>query len=132
MLGLVVEAVSGKPLGVFLEERIYKPLRMTDTAFVVPAEKRARIAQPLAVHPDTGKPYVLHDPTVPRKFDCGGGCAVSTAGDYVRFAQMLLNRGALDGARILGTKTTRPTAVQRTTNVDPAPCRFVSCKSGGR
>jgi len=105
VLGLVVEAVSGKPLGVFLDERIYKPLKMTDTAFVVPAEKRARIAQPLPVHPETGKPYVVPDPTVPRKFDCGGGCAVSTAGDYVRFAQMLLNRGTLDGVRILGAKT---------------------------
>jgi len=47
----------------------------------------------------------LHDPSVPRKFDCGGGCAVSTAGDYARFAQMLLNRGRLEGARVLGTKT---------------------------
>jgi len=45
------------------------------------------------------------DPTVPRKFDCGGGCAVGTAADYVRFAQMLLNRGALEGARVLGTRT---------------------------
>src|SRR5207247_3108644 len=56
-------------------------------------------------HPDTGAEYKLHDPTVPRKFDCGGGCAVSTAGDYARFAQMLLNRGRLEGARVLGTKT---------------------------
>jgi CubicO group peptidase (beta-lactamase class C family) len=42
---------------------------------------------------------------VPREFECGGGCAVSTAGDYVRSAQMLLNRGALDGVRLLGRKT---------------------------
>jgi CubicO group peptidase (beta-lactamase class C family) len=128
VLGLVVEAVSGKPLDVFLEERIYKPLKMSDTSFVVPGEKRARIAQPLAVHPDTGKPYVLHDPAMPRKFDCGGGCAVSTAGDYARFAQMLLNLGTLDGARILGTNTVKHmtsdhlgSAISRGSNYFPGP-----------
>ncbi len=105
VLGLVVEAASGKPLGLFLEERIFRPLKMVDTGFLVPAEKRARIAQPLPKHPDTGQDYTLPDPTVPRKFDCGGGCAVSTAGDYARFAQMLLNRGALGSVRILAPRT---------------------------
>ena len=105
VLGRVVEIVSGKPLGEFLAERIYRPLKMTDTTFLVPGDKRARLAQPLPTHPDTGAEYKLADPTVPRKFDCGGGCAVSTAGDYARFAQMLLNRGALDGARVLAPKT---------------------------
>jgi CubicO group peptidase (beta-lactamase class C family) len=105
VLGRVVEVVSGKPLAEFLAERIYRPLKMTDTTFLVPADKRARIAQPLPTHPDTGAEYKLHDPTVPRKFDCGGGCAASTAGDYARFAQMLLNRGVLDGARVLSPRT---------------------------
>jgi len=105
VLGRVVEIVSGKPLGEFLAERIYRPLKMTDTTFLVPADKRARIAQALPTHPETGAEYKLADPTVPRKFDCGGGCAVSTAGDYARFAQMLLNRGVLDGARVLAPKT---------------------------
>lgn len=105
VLGRVVEIVAGKPLGEVLAERVYRPLKMTDTTFLVPADKRARIAQPLATHPDTGAEYKLADPTVPRKFDCGGGCAVSTAGDYARFAQMLLNRGVLDGARVLAPKT---------------------------
>jgi len=105
VLGRVVEVVSGKPLGEFLAERIYRPLKMTDTMFVIPADKRARIAQPLPTHPETGAEYKLADPTVPRKFDCGGGCAVSTAGDYTRFAQMLLNRGVLDGARVLAPRT---------------------------
>ena len=105
VLGRVVEIVSGKPLGEFLAERIYRPLKMTDTTFLVPADKRARIAQALPTHPETGAEYTLADPTVPRKFDCGGGCAVSTAGDYARFAQMLLNRGVLDGARVLAPKT---------------------------
>ena len=105
VLGRVVEVVTGAPLGQVLEERIYRPLKMTDTGFLVPAEKRNRVAQPLPKHPDTGRDYTLPDPTVPRKFDCGGGCAVSTAGDYARFAQMMLNRGALDGARVLSAKT---------------------------
>ena len=105
VLGRVVEIVAGKPLGEVLAERVYRPLKMTDTTFLVPADKRARIAQPLATHPDTGAEYKLADPTVRRKFDCGGGCAVSTAADYTRFAQMLLNRGVLDGARVLAPKT---------------------------
>ena len=105
VLGRVVEVVAGKPLQQVLEERIYRPLKMSDTSFLVSADKRARIAQPLPTHPDTGQPYELIDPTVPRKFDCGGGCGVGTAGDYVRFAQMLLNRGVLDGARVLAPKT---------------------------
>src|SRR5215470_4563730 len=105
VLGRVVEVVTGKPLQEVLAERIYRPLNMTDTAFVVSAEKRTRLAQPLAKHPDTGADYKVPDATVPRKFDCGGGCAVSTARDYARFAQMLVNRGVLDGARVLAPKT---------------------------
>jgi CubicO group peptidase (beta-lactamase class C family) len=87
VLGRVVEIVSGKPLGEVLAERVYRPLKMTDTTFLVPMDKRARIAQGLPTHPDTGAEFKLADPTVPRKFDCGG--AVSTAGDYARFARML-------------------------------------------
>ena len=105
VLGRVVEIVAGKPLAEVLAERVYRPLKMTDTTFLVPADKRARIAQALPTHPETGAEYKLADPTVPRKFDCGGGCAVSTAGDYARFAQMLLNRGVLDGARVLAPRT---------------------------
>jgi CubicO group peptidase (beta-lactamase class C family) len=105
VLGRVVEIVAGKPLAEVLDERIYRPLKMTDTTFLVPPDKRVRIAQPLPKHPDTGAEYKIPDPTVPRKFDCGGGCAVSTAGDYARFAQMLLNRGTLNGARVLAPKT---------------------------
>ena len=104
VLGRVVEIVAGKPLGEVLAERVYRPLGMTDTTFLVPEDKRTRIAQPLSTHPDTGADYKVADPTVPRKFDCGGGCAVSTASDYARFAQMLLNRGSLDGARVLSAR----------------------------
>src|SRR4029077_9929676 len=68
VLGRVIEVVSGKPLGEDLAERLYRPLEMTDTGFLVPADKRARIAQPLPTHPDTGAEYKLIDPTIPRKF----------------------------------------------------------------
>jgi CubicO group peptidase (beta-lactamase class C family) len=105
VLGRVVEVVSGRSLGQFLGERVFQPLKMTDTGFAVPAAKHGRIAHAFATDPDTGKPVTIFDATAPAKFECGGGCAVSTAGDYVRFAQMLLNRGTLDGARILSRKT---------------------------
>jgi len=105
VLARVVEVVSGKPLGQFLAERVFTPLKMTDTGFVVPAGKHARIAQAFGTDPDTGKEVAIPDVNVPAKLECGGGCAVSTAADYVRFAQMLLNRGSLDGARLLGRKT---------------------------
>ena len=105
VLGRVVEVVSGKTLGQFLEERIFRPLRMPDTGFVVPADKHARLAAGFATDPDTGKPVTLPDAKTAPKFECGGGCAVSTAGDYIRFGQMLANRGILDGTRLLGRKT---------------------------
>jgi len=105
VLGRVVEVASGKSLGQFLSERIFEPLKMRDTGFWVPAAKQGRLAQAFATDPDTGKPVTIPDVSVPAKFECGGGCAVSTAGDYVRFAQMMLNRGSLDGARLLGRKT---------------------------
>jgi CubicO group peptidase (beta-lactamase class C family) len=105
VLGLVIETVTGLSLGQFLHERLFTPLAMKDSGFVVPAAQVHRFARGLPCDPLTGKPQVMRDSTLPHKFDCGGGCGVSTAGDYLRFAQMLLNGGTLDGARILGRKT---------------------------
>jgi CubicO group peptidase (beta-lactamase class C family) len=105
VLGLVIEAETAQTLGAFLHERLWKPLGMVDTGFVVPPEKAKRYAMALPNDPDTGKPQPFPDRTRPVKFECGGGCAVSTAADYVRFAQMLLNRGKLGVTRILGAKT---------------------------
>lgn len=106
VLGLVVEAVSGKPLGEFLGERIWRPLGMADTSFTVPADKQGRYALALEKDPISGQPQsVLHASGKPLKMECGGGCAVSTTADYIRFAQMLVNGGVLDGKRILGRKT---------------------------
>jgi CubicO group peptidase (beta-lactamase class C family) len=105
LLGRVVEKVSGKPLGRFLDERLFGPLKMSDTAFVVPSDKVGRLAQPLAVEPSTGQPIKLVDVTVPPKNDAGGAGSASTTGDYARFAQMLLNGGRLDGTRLLSPTT---------------------------
>jgi len=106
VLGLVVESISGKSLSAFLDERIWKPLGMVDTGFAVPDAKRARYALAFPNDPLTNKPQsVLHASGKSIKFDCGGACAVSTAMDYLRFTQMLLNKATLDGRQILSRKT---------------------------
>ena len=106
VLGLVVEAISGKSLGAFLEERIWKPLGMGDTSFNLPEGKKTRYALAFPNDPLTNQPQsVLHATGKPLKFECGGGCVVSTAMDYLRFAQMLLDGGVLNGQRILSRKT---------------------------
>ena len=105
VLGRVVEKASGKRLSEFLDERLFKPLKMTDTGFSVPADRMARLSQPFAVDPASGAPNKLIDVSKPPKNDSGGAGAVSTAADYLRFSQMLLNGGELDGARILSRTT---------------------------
>lgn len=105
ILGRVIEAVSGTSLSGFLAERVFAPLKLTDTAFVVPADKGARLAQPFAVDKETGKSITLFDVTVAHKNDAGGLGAAGTAGDYARFLQMMLNGGQLDGARLLSRAT---------------------------
>lgn len=105
VLGLVVEKVSGKRLGDHLKDAVWDKLGMHDTAFSVPAEKRNRIARPLAVDPITGRAQSLALLDKPVKFDCAGACAFSTVADYLRFGQMLMNGGELDGQRVLSPKT---------------------------
>lgn len=105
VLGLILEKEHGKNLGAVLSERIWKPLGMVDTSFLVPPEKAKRYARALKNDPDTGKPQASSDRTKADKFECGGGCAASTAADYLRFGQMLLNRGKLGDARILSSRT---------------------------
>ncbi len=107
VLGLIIEAVSGQPLATFLNERIFTPLAMIDTSFSIPDNKRPRYAGFFPNDPTTGKPQsVLHARAdKPLKFDCGGGCLASTAADYIRFSQMLLNGGVLEGKRLLGKHT---------------------------
>ncbi|HYS18661.1 MAG TPA: serine hydrolase domain-containing protein [Candidatus Binatia bacterium] len=105
VLGRVVEAVSGTTLSRFLAERIFTPLRMTDTAFLVPPDKVGRLAQSFPTDKATGKPIELLDVTAPQKNDAGGAGSAGTAGDYARFSQMLLNGGHLDGVRLLSRAT---------------------------
>ncbi len=106
LVGFIVEAVSGQRLGAFLEERIWKPLGMVDTSFAIPADKMNRYALAFANDPETGKPQsIVHAKTNPLKYDCGGGCAIGSTMDYLRFAMMLASRGQLDGVRILAPKT---------------------------
>ncbi len=109
--GYIIEKISGRPLPEFMEERIFRPLRMTDTGFFVPKEKRSRFATVYSGTPD-GKLVVTGEASGPRAdyvsmppAPSGGGGLVSTARDYARFAQMLLNHGELDGARILSPAT---------------------------
>lgn len=104
VLGLVIEKITGKALGDSMQETIFGPLGMADTAFVIAPGKRDRYAHPLERNPDTGRPQRIRDVRVRGHFDCGGGCASYTAADYLRFGQMLLNGGTLEGHRILSRK----------------------------
>ncbi len=104
-LGRVVEAASGKRLADFLDERLFKPLKMADSGFWVPREKMGRLAQPFPVDPASGQPNKVIDVSAPPKNDSGGAGGVSTAADYLRFCQMLLNGGQLDGVRVISRST---------------------------
>jgi CubicO group peptidase (beta-lactamase class C family) len=105
VLGLVVEKVVGQRLGDYLSDTLWKPLGMPDTAFNVPESKRNRMAMPLPKDPVSGKPQTLSILRSPTQFDCAGACAFGTVGDYLRFGQMLLNGGELNGHRVLSPKT---------------------------
>jgi CubicO group peptidase (beta-lactamase class C family) len=108
VLGRVVEAVSGQRLEVFLEERLFRPLRMADTSFHVPGNQAGRLAAHLGVDHALGNARVdMIDVSQPPGNASGGAGAVSTASDYLRFSQMLLNGGVLDGVRILSPATVR-------------------------
>jgi CubicO group peptidase (beta-lactamase class C family) len=105
MLGRVVEAASGQRLADFLEERLFKPLKMVDSGFWVPGAKMSRVAQPLAIDIATGAKTNVIDVSAAPGNDSGGAGGVSTASDYLRFAQAMLNGGQLDGQRILSRAT---------------------------
>jgi CubicO group peptidase (beta-lactamase class C family) len=115
VLARVVEVASGQPFDQFLQGRIFGPLHMIDTGFYVPEAKLARLVDP----PPGGRDALWDVTRRPRLFSGGGGL-VSTAADYLRFCQMLLNGGELDGARILTPETVR----LMTTNSLPSDMRF--------
>jgi len=118
--GRLVEVLSGMKFSDFLQERLFGPLDMRDTAFSVDADQMPRLAQLYKpkgmtgnnfMAPSTGPGLEVADAWIsagyvqPPKFESGGGGLVSTARDYLRFAQMMLNGGELDGVRILSPKT---------------------------
>jgi CubicO group peptidase (beta-lactamase class C family) len=101
VLARVVEVASGQQFDRFLQSRVFKPLGMVDTGFYVPSENLGRVVEA----PTTRPPQF--DITWPRKLVSGGGGLASTALDYLRFCQMLLNGGELDGVRILAPETVK-------------------------
>nr|AEM45128.1 hypothetical protein [uncultured organism] len=119
VLGYLVEVVSGMPLDRFFKERIFNPLKMTDTQFYVSAEQKARLAS-LYLPGDKGSlvkapeqptrwDQLVFSPAVPdsdqRTYFSGGAGLTSTVSDYLRFTQMFLNGGQLDGVRLLSRKS---------------------------
>jgi CubicO group peptidase (beta-lactamase class C family) len=107
LLGYLVGVVSGQPFARFLAERIFKPLAMLDSAFYVSDDRLDRLVTLYSATPSGAliaapQASIWRDPTAPPS---GGGGLMSTAADYLRFAQMLLNGGSLDGVRLLSRKT---------------------------
>jgi CubicO group peptidase (beta-lactamase class C family) len=101
VLGAVVEKITNKTLGEHLSDTVWKPLKMTDSTFRPNESQMARVARPFANNPLDGKPQAIAALQRPATFDCGGACAFGSMGDYIRFGQMLLNGGNLDGAQVL-------------------------------
>jgi CubicO group peptidase (beta-lactamase class C family) len=113
VVGRLVEVISGQDLDTFLRERIFEPLQMHDTHFYLPPEKVDRFATLYGPNPEDDNRMMLTEVgdansryvAEPRTFFSGAGGLVSTAHDYIRFQQMMLNGGELDGVRLLGPKT---------------------------
>lgn len=113
VVGRLVEVISGDDLDTFFRERIFEPLQMNDTYFYLPPDKVNRFATLYGPDADNGNRMMLTEVgdersnyvSGPRAFYSGAGGLVSTAHDYVRFQQMMLNGGELDGVRLLGSKT---------------------------
>jgi CubicO group peptidase (beta-lactamase class C family) len=105
VLGRVVEVIAEQPLQQFLQEQVFEPLCMPNTAFTVPPEFHDHIAEPFARDPDGGLQMKVIDVRTDAAMASGGGGLISTAQDYAHFLQFLLNRGEFDGVRLLGPRT---------------------------
>jgi CubicO group peptidase (beta-lactamase class C family) len=109
VLGYLIEVIAGQPFETFLRERVLKPLGMNETDFVVAEANRPRFAAMYGPK-EGGGIKLLDDPTksrylAPRVLYSGGGGLTSTVSDYWRFCRFMLNKGELDGVRLLGRKT---------------------------
>jgi CubicO group peptidase (beta-lactamase class C family) len=124
VLSRVIEVASGQPFDQFLQTRLFKPLGMVDTGFYVPEAKPSRLVDPPVIGgaPDS----VTADVSKPTRLFSGGGGLASTASDYLRFCQMLLNGGEFDGLRILSPETVR----RMSTNALPPDIRFAGFATG--
>ncbi len=107
VLGVLVERISGVTLGAFLQDNILGPLDMKDTAFAVMPAQHQRIAEPFAIDPDSGTAVHLINVKRPYPLQSGGLGLVSTAMDYARFLQCLLQGGQLGPNRLLSPNTVR-------------------------
>jgi CubicO group peptidase (beta-lactamase class C family) len=123
VLGRVIEVVSGQPFDRFLQDSLFAPLHMVDSGFSVPADKLDRLVAVPGAQP---KPLSDGDVGKPQTFFSGGGGIVSTVPDFLRFCQMLLNGGELDGVRILKPETVR----LMMTNSMPPDIHFAGHEAG--
>ena len=126
--GYLVEKFSGQPFAEFLRTRVFEPLGMKDTAFYVPKEKLGRFAQ---VHAGSGANLAVDsnrpDPVVVPQGASGGGGLFSTAMDYARFCEMLLQGGQFNGVRLLAPRTVE---MMRTNYVNPDPLKTMPPGTG--
>jgi CubicO group peptidase (beta-lactamase class C family) len=136
LLARVVEVASGQSFDRFLRQRIFEPLAMHDTGFSVPATQRSRVVD-LTRMGAAGKLEIAdtasarHPGEPLNAYDSGAGGLYSTAGDYARFAQMLLDGGTLDGHTLLGRKTVELMLRNHLTMLDPPVTQFSDAEGFG-
>ncbi|MDP3489885.1 MAG: serine hydrolase domain-containing protein [Phenylobacterium sp.] len=122
VLGFIVARIEGKPLDQVLQDRVFGPLSMTDTAFHVPPEKLDRAAGLYRINPETDVMEEVAFPyhQAPPVFAAGGGGLVSTADDYLTFARLMLGQGEVDGVRLLKPQTLEMMTADRLTEAQKA------------
>ena len=135
VLSRVIEVAAGMPFDEFLRTRILEPLRMLDTGFTVPPGERTRIVEMTSTD-DAGRLVTAGAALNPsgemlKRYPSGAGGLYSTAGDYARFCQMLLNGGELDGAQILGRKTVELMLANHLTHLSPPVNEFSDAEGFG-
>jgi CubicO group peptidase (beta-lactamase class C family) len=105
LLGFSIEAVSHQTLGAYMKQALFAPLGMNDTGYGLRPDLLPRYAWTDRDLEDKAAGKLTQGTTKPWNFECGAGCVRATAGDYMRFAMMLANKGELEGTRVLGRKT---------------------------